>query len=96
MNGVLYAVGGHVTYDPAGTPPAGYVLSRDGVWRHPDDLDAEALLWNVRKILLVPEGESLTAWATTIMSRANQVPVSSSTVGGPSDSWGVRPVGTLP
>ena len=72
MNGVLYAVGGHVTYDPAGTPPAGYVLSRDGVWRHPDDLDAEALLWNVRKILRVPEGESLSAWATAIMARVDR------------------------
>ena len=72
MTGVLYAVGVQVTYDPAGTPPAGFVLSRDGVWRHPDDLDAEALLWNVRKILRVPEGESLSAWATAIMARVDR------------------------
>ena len=72
MSGVLVAVKGVVTYEPGGVPPEGFVLTRDGVWRHPDALDAETLLWTVRTILRVPEGESLTQWATRLMARVER------------------------
>lgn len=68
MMGIIYAAGGHVTYDPMGSPPDGFVLGRDGVWRHPDDLDAKSLLGSVRKILRVPEGQSITKWAAHVMA----------------------------
>ena len=40
--------------------------------RHPDDLDADAVLWSVRTMLRVPEGESLTAWARMFMERLDR------------------------
>ena len=93
--GVIVSYGGHVTYDPLGSPPEGYVEGSDGVWRMPGaGPSAEDILSQVRKNLKTPEGESIILWSAKVSGL-----ITVTKAGEPnraSDSWGIFPVGIMP